>query len=134
MNARAIAVAALALLGLGACERASVVGGWCQFPVDCHSPNACSYSRCRSPCATGADCPTNLCLAGHCSVDEDRGCTTIPGRTCAGALVCAEDRCTLRCTTSCAGGALCRPASGETFSICVDPHEVPIVDAGVDGA
>ncbi len=132
-------VGAALLLALMACERVSAVGGWCQFPVDCHRPNECSYSRCRAPCASGSDCPTHLCLAGHCAVDEDRGCATL-GRICADALTCAEDRCTIRCTTACAGGGLCRPASGASYSICVDPREAPptsdaaIVDAGADGA
>ncbi len=140
MRARAIAMAALALVALSACDAVSAVGVWCQFPVDCHRPNECSYSRCRARCVLGSDCPTHLCLAGHCAVEQDRGCTTIPGRTCADALVCAEDRCTLRCTTSCAGGALCRPAVGASGSICVDPSEAPpvsdgaITDAGHDGA
>jgi hypothetical protein len=129
MGPRILSLALLALLS-SSCEPVSVTGAWCQFPADCHRPNVCSLSRCRPPCTTASDCATSLCLAGHCAVDQDQGCTTIPGRTCASALTCAEDRCTLRCTTSCANGATCRPASGEAFSICVAPGaEVP--DGGV---
>jgi len=62
-------------------------------------------------------------------VAEDQGCATIAGRACASALVCAEDHCTLLCTTSCGGGATCRPAVDQPFSICVDP-DAPVPDAG----
>lgn len=129
MRTRAISMALLAWL-LAACEAHSVTGAWCQYPVDCARPNVCSNSRCRPPCSAAADCATHLCLAGHCAVEQDQGCATIAGRTCAGSLVCAEDRCTLRCTTDCANGALCRPASDTSFSICVDPSAPAPSDAG----
>jgi len=124
-------VIACALLLAAACDaRTSVAGGWCQFPVDCQHPLECSLHRCRIRCATGADCPaTNLCLVGHCAVPEDQGCATIPGRECESSLVCAEDHCTISCTTACFGGATCRPATDEAISICVDPN-TPIPDAG----
>jgi len=120
-------------LAVGCDPATSVAGPWCQFPSDCRRPNECSYHRCRAPCTMPSDCPTHLCLAGHCSVEEDRGCATIPGRTCASPLRCAEDRCTISCTTSCANGALCRPARDVSFSICVDPSDIS--DGGTsDGA
>jgi hypothetical protein len=134
---RAISSFAMACALLLGCDAApSVAGVWCQYPVDCRHPNECSYHRCRAPCAAAIDCPSHLCLAGHCAVAEDEGCESIPGRECASPLVCAEDRCTLRCTTSCASGATCRPASGASYSICVDPDETPVmIDAGgADGA
>jgi hypothetical protein len=48
--------------------------------------------------------------------------------------VCAEDHCTIRCNGSCTNGAICRPAAGETFSICVAPGSVaPDAGAASDG-
>jgi hypothetical protein len=133
---RAISFFALACALLAACDSAPPRAGvWCQYPVDCRRPNECSYHRCRPPCESPSDCPSHLCLAGHCAVDEDRGCSTL-GMVCASPLVCAEDRCTLRCVGTCANGATCRPAAGESYSICVDPDETPsTIDAGgADGA
>lgn len=124
--------AVLAALACG-CDPVSVTGAWCQYPADCHRPNECSNHRCRPPCETSAECATHLCLAGHCAVEQDEGCVTFPERMCAGSLVCAEDRCTLRCTTSCANDAVCRPASDQPFSICVSPDEASPSDAGAGG-
>lgn len=118
------------VLVFAACDAVSVTGAWCQYPADCHRPNDCSYHRCRPRCVAGADCPgTHLCLAGHCAVEQDRGCAAVAGRECTSPLVCAEDRCTLRCTGSCMGDALCRPASDQPFDVCVDPSQ-PLPDAG----
>lgn len=120
---RFCAVALVMALFSGCSPAVNVPGVWCTRPSDCGAPNECSYNRCRPRCTLGSECPSNLCLAGHCSVAEDRGCTSMVGRTCARALTCAEDRCSTLCTTSCAGGAVCHAVSSASFSICVSATE-----------
>jgi hypothetical protein len=121
---RVISSIAFAVLVLGCDPAPSTAGAWCQYPSDCHRPLECSYHRCRAACVVPEDCPSHLCLAGHCAVDADQGCTSL-GTACGSPLRCAEDRCTLVCAGSCANGATCRPARDVALMICVDPAEAP---------